>query len=582
MILEQIRFDTQADPAPVDPLRMDVACFVGYLAQREPLAAGAELAGRWLRLGLLDAAEVAGGPRTLYDRPVLLRSVEDCEALFDGTRRLDQEAAITGAPLGPTFVPADVAEPFGLVIDGALREIDVSSAADTDELLALLSAAGTGLDFSILQTAGDRQLRVARPIAMGPGTLGVLAHPGLGFGFPRQVRSRAVGTVMDAALRQFFAMGGQAAHVVSLGPPLPLFAAREARSSALARLGGVGPVPRGHVAFALAQGLPAPHDDPARRSGITHLFGLEDAALLVLPDLPDLTAADRLPGVPDLPQPRPLAEFAECLPAVPEPPVAPVAAAPLPLLDAEGAADWRALVDRALRLIADYRRDMHLVAALPRTGAETDLAALLPRSAFLQLVAPFLRTPFSGLLPGRMMPADAALAGQLAALALGPAPHGSAALRPLSHAIDAERGGVPAGAPVIACRRTPQGLFLDRDITLSDDPAWRAGPASRLAARLFRLAETLGADLAFAPISDALMHRVTVAFTAALGRVAAQGGLNAGPGDAGFTVRCDRSLNRPEDLDRGILQAEVTFRPAAPIEEIRVVLPIGPLGGSGA
>ena len=43
----------------------------------------------------------------------------------------------------------------------------------------------------------------------------------------------------------------------------------------------------------------------------------------------------------------------------------------------------------------------------------------------------------------------------------------------------------------------------------------------------------------------------------------------------GYSVLCDRTLHTQSDIDQGRLRVEVSFRPARPVEMIRIVLPIG-------
>lgn len=582
MIRDQVIFETEAALPQSDPIRMDGACFVGFVAERKPLAAGPALAG-WLdRAGYLTAAErPADGPPapvTLIDRPVPVRSLGEYEALFDGSRRLDQQAEITGLRLPAALAPADVATPLAVVVDGRIEEIDLSGAASPEAAAEAINAARLGVEARLDGTAGQRRLVLALPLSHGPGTLAVLAHPGLGFPLAAHAHARAAGTVLDAAVRQFFAMGGTRAVIVSLGEPLPLFAPAAARESALARLAGLGPVPGGHVMHRLrADDLPPPHIAAAGRSGITHLYGLPEPAMLLLPDLPDLCAADRIPAPPAATLPPTEVAFAECLPAPASPLPASINDVALPESGQTGLGLWTAAVERVLALIGSHRRDMHLLLAVPRPAAET--AMRLPESAFLHLAGPFLRTAESGALPGRAMPACAVLAGRIAAKLQGTRPYGSAAADPVEAAIDIAEPPGPRSWPVSWFARGPRGVELTRDISASDDPAWRPGPSTRIAARLVREAGVMGQDLVFEPISMRLMRRVVIGFEQVLTAIAAAGGLRPGDGDPGYDVICDRRTMTAADIDNGTLRAEISFRPAAPIEMIRIVLPLGAAKG---
>lgn len=555
MLLSQVSFETLGRAPPDDPVRMDGACFIGLCAERRP------------------------GPATCYDRPVPVRSFGEVEALFDTGARLDRAAEVISLPLPAAFAPADLAAPLTVVLDGALAEIALGAAATPAAVAAAVNAAGRGVEARLAVTAGEVRLVVGLPASHGPGTLAVLAHPALGFPEARHARARAVPTVLAVALRQFFAMGGRLAHVISLGPALPLFAPRAERVAALGRLMGLGPIPAEHVALRLGEPLPAPHAPAASLSGLTHLLALDGPAMLLMPDLPDLTAADREPPAQPAPVPPARPVFAECVPpAAPAFPSA-VTAAALPEADAEGLGLWRGAVDRALGLIAAHRRDLHLIAAVPRAARGGAVAAALPDSAFLLLAGPFLRTPASEGLPQRAMPACSVLAGRIAATLTGPAPHASAAAAPPEAVTALAEPPGPAAWPVSWIVTSPRGPLLSRDITASRDPDWRPTIAGRIMARLVREAAVMGQDLVFEPIDRRLMRRVVVGFERILGAVAAAGGLRAEGRDRGFSVVCDRTLMTDADIEAGILRAEITFRPAAPIEAIRVVLPVGLMRG---
>lgn len=570
MRIDQISFDEEEPLPQPDPVRMDGVCFVGYLAERRPVLAGAALRDRLDGIGLLSPAEKLTGPVTLIDRPVTIASLSAYEALFDGDARLDQLAEVTGGRLPEVIAGVDLALPLVLIIDGVLREIALPAQDSTPEEIAT-ALVGHGLAAEILRPGGEPRLRLSLPPAHGPGRIAVLAHPPLGF--PRAVAGEAqrVGTAMDVAIRQFFAMGGALAHVVSLGPPLPLFGPREARTEALGRLLALPGAEARDVAALSTGPLPPPHLAATTRTGILHLYGLDEAAFLLLPDLPDLCARDRRP----VPEPAPAAPrvvaFAECLPTPAPRAPDPLALVVLAEMDAAGLAMWQAALARVLRLIGDHRRDLHLVAALPRPIPGIDLATALPDSAFLMLAAPALLTPFSSQLPARAMEADGVLAGQLATLLTSDAPHGSAAATSVPMVTGLTD---PAPLPVNAFSISPNGCHLDRDITASSDPAWRAGPASRMAALLLRQAQVLGQDLVFAPISAALQRRVVLGFEAVLATIAAQGGLRPGPADPGYDVICDARTMTAHDIDTGVLRAEVSFRPALPIEAIQLSLPL--------
>ncbi|MGB8818837.1 MAG: hypothetical protein WCC66_13045 [Rhizobiaceae bacterium] len=570
MHLDRIIFEAEPRARPTGPVRLDSVCFLGFVAERRPVRAGPVLTA-WLDgLGLLTRAERLAGPETLIGRPVTVASLAEYEMLFDGATRIDAVASLTGNPLGAQVLAADLSEPLAIVLDGRLIDIALPALDQTPaQIAAAIMNQCPGLSASVDQ---DRRLTLSRRAEAGAGTLAVLTHPGLGFPTLRHARTRAVGAAMDVAVRQFFAMGGQVAHIVSMGPPLPLLASSADRAQALGRLMGLGTVQPAAAALLMATPNPGPADGALAWPGLSMLMAFEDAGMLLIPDLPDLVAAERTPA-PETRAPAPrLAVFADCLP---EPAMAPpmaLADMDLPVTDADGAALWGAAVSRALRLISDHRRDMQLLAALPRLGH--GVASAMPASAFLTLASPYLKTPFSKTLPGAAMAPDAVLAGQFARRLNSDTPFASAALElvPLVTMPAETVPDVPGHCRFAADRGA---TVLVRDVTTSDDPAWRSGTAQRIIARLLREAARLGDGLLFEPISEIVMHRVIVAFETVLLQIAAEGGLSADGRDPGFSVICDASTTPAADIERGILRAEVTFRPAVPIEEIRLSLPIG-------
>lgn len=568
-LLNHIRFETTAPATEADPLRMDIPLFVGHLTAKGPVSAGSDLAAMWERQGYLTPEEKAGAEISLYDRPLRLKSPGDLLRYFDDSRA-DQRAVITGkVPRGPLDGTG-----FSVVVDGALRTMRLNS----DDPAAV--AAEIGLAWPDLQVIFTDRLTLSLPDAHGAGTLAVTEHPGLGFDTPKFTAARATGHITAAALRQFFAMGGQEAFVVSMGPALPVFAALDERTLALGAQIAASGLVADDPEPALRQGMPSAHAERATLTGISHLLGLEDASFLVMPELADLTSTARLqpeasPEGPDAP-----VEFAECLPEPVKPDENHLRTLALPRLDDVGVSLWEGAVTRCLNLIKSDRRDVVMVASCPVLSPGTK-GPDGPQSAFLQLGAPFVKTPHSADLPGGVMGSDAVLVGQIAARLLSETPYQSAALGITPMVRDVVSGRM-ASLPVCRISMTRTIARLASDITTSDNPAWQSGTASRLAARLLRMARVYGETLVFDPISDTLMRRVQQRFETMLQSIADAGGLQAGDNDPGYTVICDRSIILQADIDQGRLRAEVSFRPSNPVDMIRVILPIGSGNGSRA
>jgi uncharacterized protein len=212
-------------------------------------------------------------------------------------------------------------------------------------------------------------------------------------------------------------------------------------------------------------------------------------------------------------------------------------------------------------------------------------------SAFVQLAYPWLRTPGSALLPEELEPADGALAGVLARNALIRGSYLSAGGSEAGDVIDVfptvrrdqlERelrdGSGRSGPPRSLAQRvslfgpTPGGIRLLSDVTTSRDESWRPASVSRLVAAVVRAARRLGEDAAFEPAGEPLWRSVEESLSRLLAGLLAAGALRgAGEGDA-FSVRCGRETMTQADLDAGRVVARVTLQPAAPVEEIVVVL----------
>lgn len=581
MTTAAIRFETFATPLAPDPARMDVACFLGYLAERPGAARPAALIDD-LAASTGLARAVLAAPGGLYDRPVPLGFPAEVEALFAPETRLARRAVIEGGPMAEALPGSGVADTLVLVIDGLIREVGLAPLPATpEEAVQRIRAAGLGLEVALGTGPGGRYLRLALPEGHGAGTLAVLPCPSLGFPQTRRATQVLMPSAMGLALQSFFAMGGRKAIVISLGAPPAYDAARSVRIAALRRLlapGGAGqPGNLADTLAALAGPLPSPVTETALRSGLSHLYGLAEPTFVLLPDLPELVAPPPEPA-PVRPAPEaPVEVFADCLPAEATDGEADAAPFLAPTLDAAGQALWSAATGRVVDLLRTHVRDKLLIAALPRAGAgEPGVAA--PRTAFLQLAEGWLRIPAARACPEGLMAPDGALAGHLARLALVQGTFVSAAALPLAPVSDVERRGPAAQVPTCRFLATRRGILLEADLTTSADPAWADGPVSRIMALILRQARDLGATLAFEPSGPALWARIEASLAGLMEAMRRAGALaGTGPGDS-YDVRCDATTMSAGEIDRGILVAEVSFRPAAPIARITVRLPLTETG----
>lgn len=575
MIATAIRFEDHAPPPATDPARMDIACFIGLIAERKgaglprPVADG-------LRQTFGDGDAALAGPGRLFNRPVTVRSVAEFEALYDADARVEARAVVRGGDLPDALPGSGVPNTLYLVINGLIHEVDLTPTPTSPAAAAQrITAANLGLEVSL--GAGPRPaLTLALPLSHGSGTLTVLPCPALGFPDARRASARTVPSVMGQAVRQFFACGGRQAAIVRMGDPLPYDSPREERRAALVAIAGAIPagptLSHAEATLALAAPLLEPVAEARYRYGPTQAYGLPDTTFLCLPDLAELVAPR--PGLAAAPDtaPEPDAVFAECLPT--PAPGGQAAASPFlaPVADVESMALWSAAVGRVVDLLRRHERDKFLVAALPRL-VDGATASGAPKSAFLQLAEGWLSTPYSRLAPEGLMAPDAALAGHLARTALERGTFLSAALSPLAAIRDVE-SRAPSGATASRIRRD-RGVFrLAGDYTASADPAWTDGPVARLMALLLRQAREIGQSNIFETSGPRLWARIVASMEGLLEAARTAGALSGEGPPESYAVRCDATTMTQDDLDNGRLIAEVRFRPTVPVQTIVVRLPV--------
>ena len=442
--------------------------------------------------------------------------------------------------------------------------------------------------------------------------------------------------LLGAAVHAFFAEGGIRAWIVRCGDPLPVSieppppdvlalkrrliawaaaappADADARAPLIPGFGGVG--------------VPSDPGDPATWHGAAHLFGIDDVAMLVLPDLPDLFAgAPEVIAEPSAPPP-PAEDFKPCAPALPsaEPEARrrPAALA-APRLDRIGYREWARAIAALLELMrrprgSGHRRDVTLVAALPLPGhadvpvralawplsilAERDLPgsgqSLLDEaqigSPALQLAWPWIETAVTRTMPEGVSGGDGALAGVLARNALARGAFRSAAglvLTAVTRTAPAlARGDIERGLPdgradwlgdrLCLVARRPDGFILASDATMAVDRARRTGGVARLIGIVMRAARWLGQGLLFDASGPVLWTRVRRELDGFLTGLWRLGALDGASPDQAFTVRCDTSTMSQADLDAGRVVATIELAPAQPVERITVTLALSD-GGDG-
>ena len=428
-------------------------------------------------------------------------------------------------------------------------------------------------------------------------------------------------TYLGAAVRSFFARGGQRAVVVRVGDPWAFLESAPNRAAKRrARLSRLIP---GFSDRDQAGDVFEPMD-PRTWRGMGHVVGLQEASLLCLPDLPDACSVEPLApsvAVQLLPPPE---GFVAC--SADEPPQrrdTGLRALHAPRLDGPGFGPWRVAVASVRAFLALHQREMLFIGALPLpredarrprsdggVHAHSDMLAFLRRSgvletegsvdagglsiasAFVQLAYPWLATSAAQDLPEGLEPPDGALAGLIAGSALARGTHASVAgdasmpaLRDLQTAVPLPGWGAGPQSPSArlaerVCLFTQQagGWALQSDVTTTTDSAWRSGGVSRLMATLLRAARLRGQSVLFDGNGPETWTRLERSFEELLKgfwRVGALAG--ATPTDA-FSVRCDRSTMTQNDMDNGRLVTEITVLPAHSIERITVVLALAAAG----
>ena len=433
---------------------------------------------------------------------------------------------------------------------------------------------------------------------------------------------------LGLAVRQFFLNGGARAWIIRCGDPLPLTDANlDAGEFAKMQVKALaGPVEDGADCQPILPGWlgrssNADPLDSVTWQGAAAIFAIEDAAMLLLPDLPDLSAgpAQLLEPVPE--PPGPPEEFRPC--ASPAVELAPNArdARPgyrAPRLTKENYLFWSSALKQALELLGrprgpEHRRDVMLLAALPIPDALPGIQASPDRwpldllaerglagskkaplalfdsdalgNARLQLAYPWLATPDAASCPEGLQSPEGALAGLIAQTSLEQGAFRSAAGRPLGATArlvpqlsgsDIARGleGVAdwLGDRLCIFAERRGRIELVSDSTAASSRAWRKGGVSRLIAILLRAARHIGTELVFDPSGPELWSGLAAEVTALLEQLRGVGAFEGQGAAECYEVVCDRSTMTDADIDAGRVKCDVIVNPASPIERIVVTL----------
>lgn len=415
---------------------------------------------------------------------------------------------------------------------------------------------------------------------------------------------------LAAAVRSFFAQGGRRCIVVPIEHPGDLWL-RSSAADRLAALGRLLPELAGDAAAIEA------YERSAWR-GIGVLHGLEDVSTLCLPDLPWLVAQVPAWLTPDPPEVVPRASFFECAD-----PIAPaqevVITPPLAIgrCDEPEYVAWSSALRSASRFLARHRRDVTLVAAVPLPTPESIASRSLVdaligwgileageegggspssrgvASRFVQLVYPWIGWPGSRGLPESLEPPDGAVAGVIARGTLlsgafrtvaGLALHEVERAEPrLSRAQQLrEPDAVPAtGAPIegalvdrvsLVGVEASRHVLLQSDVTSSFEQPYQLANIQRLHAVWIRALRQAGELFVFEGSNENLWATVRRQLEHVGRALYRNGALRGDSPSQAFSVRCDRTTMTQRDIDGGRLVAEIRYRPAAPLELIRIAL----------
>lgn len=412
-------------------------------------------------------------------------------------------------------------------------------------------------------------------------------------------------TWLGAAVRSFFRQGGARCYVVRVGDPGP-YTPRTTASDPTNPLTAEQQLRLGKLFPGFVTGTPPSPADPSSWRGLGVLLGLDEAAFVCFPDLPELVADAALEPAGLEPLPPSPEVFVTCSPEVALPPDEVRQISASPACTAAGYLRWRAAVRHAAQFLGARRRDVQLVLALPLPSPDLgtrytqnldanghvlglddgiDETAGIA-SAFVQLSYPWLATAGSETLPGGLEPPDAVLAGVLARSIpeLGVAHsvgrqilrgvHGfSPALAVADLELDTPKGADPALIHRVSLLgHTPNGPRVLSDVTTSKSLAHRPASIGRLTAAILRTARHLGDTIVFEPSGEILWQRIRTQLERLLADFYTAGALHGASAAEAYSIRCDATTTTQNDLDNGRVVAEVRFAPSHPVGLIVVVL----------
>jgi hypothetical protein len=424
-----------------------------------------------------------------------------------------------------------------------------------------------------------------------PAALGGFAHP----------------TWLGAAVRSFFRQGGARCFVVRAGEPWAYQAVPAGLSAAEEDARKAEMKTRLQTLLPGFGGGDAPSPGaPERWKGLGVLLGLDEAAFVCLPDLPEIVADAALDPAGLAPLPSGPEVFVECSPTVAPEPDDLRQISRAPACTEAGCAEWFGAARHAATFVRTWRREVQLLLSIPlpaqtasadwlkqlaASGTKQGLAGTLDETAgistaFLQLAFPWLFTSGSEALPGGIEPPDGVLAGVAARSVAARGAYHSLGRQPLravqgfepelsERELERKASKPELGAlldRVSILGPTPTGPRVLSDVTTSLDAAHRPASVGRLTAAILRAARRLGDTLVFEPSGPELWRKIESRLDGLLADFYAAGALLGESRAEAYSVRCDQTTTTPNDLDNGRVLVAVRFAPAHPIGQIMVVL----------
>lgn len=633
-----VLFEEARPVVEVSPNRGDIACFIGFIDRRWesvpekvsawlrrcdwPMLPAATLADTalghlrdWQRIGAVRRWLLAHGWPT-----VTKAALDDLEASTNEAALAKAVKAWLLANGWPTALPA------GLREDVSLSELDdVSGLKFVREWLL-----ANGWPLLDLMTSPSGGLLVRAPLS--PDARGALVAGGWRqegrdvrddddlLHKPVPVESFAAfdrlfewenragsgrATWLGAAVRSFFAQGGARCFVVRAGDSRE-FAPRPEPES----LANAADDQRARLRLLLPGYAGGPSTSTSRQDdwrGLEVLHGLEEAAFVCLPDLPELVGDAALAPAGLQPLPPSPEEFAECSTVLVPSVDSTRLTSQSPACTEAGYHVWFQVANVAAAFVRQHRRDVQLILAVPLpaegTAPQGDLLRRLDQpglatsldggpngdgiaSAFLQLAYPWIVTDGSGALPGEVEPPDGALAGVAARTVASQGAHRSLGRQPLHRvsrffppltARDIQMLTAKGDTPALIHRvsllgETPAGPRVLSDVTTSLDVAHRPASVGRLTAAILRTARRLGDEVVFDASGSALWRKIETRLTNLLSQFHRAGALLGESPEQAFSVRCDETTTTRNDLDSGRVVAIVQFAPAHPVGLITVML----------